>query len=51
MADKKVPVRLEGMEGTDFTQIFIAVFVIVITLGTFLKCLMLTNIISRNLFP
>ncbi|KAG5889249.1 hypothetical protein JTB14_006385 [Gonioctena quinquepunctata] len=29
MADKKVPVKLDG---TDFTQIFIAVFVIVITL-------------------
>ncbi|XP_018564483.1 signal recognition particle receptor subunit beta [Anoplophora glabripennis] len=32
MADKKVPVKLEG---TDFTQIFIAVFVIVISLVLF----------------
>lgn len=33
MADKKVPVRLQTLEGTDFTKIFIAVFAIVITLG------------------
>lgn len=34
MGDEKIPVRLEG---TDFTKIFIAVFVIVITLGKLLK--------------
>lgn len=33
MGDKKVPVRLEGAEGTDFTNIFVAVFVIILTLG------------------
>lgn len=37
MADKKIPVRLQGLEGTDFTKIFIAVFVLVITLGKLLE--------------
>lgn len=33
MTDKKATLRLQSVEGTDFTKIFIAVFVIVITLG------------------